>query len=110
MNHGAYTSDLPSVMSFIASRIPLNPTNYPPLQVLEAQHALAFNVSHSAMHLTKSLGALAAEVERAHHGGSMDKVALERAALKLFVNSLNLARVLGLTGDDILARLPEVVK
>jgi hypothetical protein len=60
-----------------------------------------FGVGHSVLHMMKSVGVIAGEVERFEHGGSMNRDALVAAVNKMLVNTLKLGAHLGMTGDDM---------
>ncbi len=104
------STDLKSLMDFINQRYRFNEQTYPGIAEPINAHGGRFAVNHSVLHMNKSLGAIAAQVEAADHGGEMDEAALETATTKMLVNVLKLASELGLTAEDLAAAVPEVMK
>ena len=55
--------------------------------------------------MMKSTAVVAAEAEKADHGGKVDMAALETAVVKQLVNTLKLASHMGLTSSDLVASI-----
>ena len=105
----APTPDLASLMTFIGEGFPFTQEHYPHADLRNPSFTLAFAVSHSAKHMAKSTGKIAAESEEWDHGGIMNEEALKVATTKMLINALNLARMLEMTPEEIAARVPEVM-
>lgn len=113
----APASDLSSLMAFIGERYTFTEEHYPTLgrdygpsvNGLSDEERLHFIVRHSALHMMKSIGKIAAEAENADHGGLMNEEALKVATTKMLVNVLKLAEELGISGDDLAANVPNVM-
>ena len=101
------STDLAKVMSFIGACYTFTPEHYPSLEGVTPDQKKSFAVSHSVHHMCKSMGKLAAECERHDHGGVMSDAALEKGAVKMFINAVKLIEELGLTAQDLADRVPE---
>lgn len=91
-------SDLAQLMVKIDLGYQFTNAKYPALNE-ENEHE--FSINHSLLHMNKSLGVMAAEVEKADHGDKMDHSELVLATQKQLVNVLKLACHLGITVPDI---------
>lgn len=67
-----------------------------------------FAVRHSALHMMKSLGAIASEAESADHGDAINVPRLATICRKELVNILKLAAVLGITAGDLIDDIVQV--
>lgn len=104
------STDLHVLMEYIGSRYTFTPEHYPILARLDETQKLAFAVSHSAHHLSKSLGKISAECEAFDHGGELKREALEEATVKMFINILKLAEELDMSAADLCSKVPEFMK
>jgi hypothetical protein len=104
--------DLKKLMGHIAKVWECGVERYPALRNMGPNERRNFLVNHSLLHVTKTLGKLAAACEDYDHkGSSASRVQeAEDAAIRLFVNSLKLAQEAGLTAEDLLTRAPSFVK
>jgi hypothetical protein len=75
--------------------------SYPSLKYTDVNETFVFGLSHSLLHITKSVGILAAELEGYDHGGSVNRQLLEEITLKQLVNFLKLASHLGITASQV---------
>ena len=105
----APTPDLASLMSFIGERYTFTEENYPGFDALSVYDRTVFAVRHSAMHMMKSTGKIAAEAEKADHGGEMSPEDLKTATTKMLVNVLKLAEELGISAEELAANVPLVM-
>jgi len=107
----APTADLSSLMAFIGERYTFDKKHYPGFNqiLLSPEQQLAYVVRHSALHMMKSTGKIAAEAEAADHGGLMNENDLKIATTKMLVNVLKLAEELGMSGDDLAEYVPRVM-
>ncbi len=104
----APTTDLSSLMAFIGERYTFTQDHYPNIDTSPEAKRI-FAVRHSALHMMKSTGKIAAEVEAADHGGNMDLKALRVATNKMLVNALKLAEELDMTAQDLADGVPQVM-
>ncbi|HEX2792735.1 MAG TPA: hypothetical protein VHO23_03415 [Candidatus Paceibacterota bacterium] len=104
----AQKSDLSSLMAFIGERYTFTQEHYPDLDISSRAKQI-FAVRHSALHMMKSTGKIAAEAESADHGGEMSAENLKTATTKMLVNVLKLAEELGISGDELAANVPNVM-
>ncbi len=91
------STDLGVLMRLIGERYQFTPEHYPELiRLTTDEQRTAFAVKHSALHMMKWVGAIAAQGESSDHGGEMDFDALRIATAKMLVNTLVLAKELGM--------------
>lgn len=102
--------DLSALMEFIGARYEFTEEHYPGIGQLSPEERLHYAVRHSALHMMKSTGAIAAEAEAADHGGDMDPDKLKTATTKMLVNVLKLAEELGISGHELAANVPNVMR
>lgn len=104
------TTDLGSLMSFIGEGFPFTQDHYPNADLSTPERIRAFAVRHSSAHMAKTGGRIAAEAEEYDHGGAMDEEVLKVAATKMFVTAVNFARALGMSPEELVGRVPVVMK
>ncbi|HKP14125.1 MAG TPA: hypothetical protein VJZ91_18530 [Blastocatellia bacterium] len=97
--------DLSGLLELVATSWPFDEANYPPLAGATDEQRLHFALTHVMIHQQKSLGALAALVDRADHGQPLDLSEAEPMVWKMLVNALRLAGLAGLSA----ARLAELI-
>lgn len=95
---------LDPLIEFISKRYRFDGDSYPELRG-RPEKTFVFGISHSAHHMMKSTAVVAAEAEKADHGGKVDMAALETAVVKQLVNTLKLASHMGLTSSDLVASI-----
>ena len=78
---------------YIAERYVYNAKNYPALANLTIEQGRNFAVTHSILHVQKSMTKIARECYRE---ASLDKVILKEACTKMFINILKLAEILSI--------------
>lgn len=105
-----FNSDLTVLMEFIKTGFPFTPERYPNGDLSTSEKIRAFAVRHSAVHIAKTCGQIAAEAERYDHGGTMDTEQLKVATTKMLINVLNLANALGMTPEELAQRVPKVMR
>ena len=103
-------SDLQELIDLIGERYVFTTEHYPIMGKMNIEQRRAFIVDHIAKHMMKSLGRIAAQVEAADHGGKIDQVGLEEAAVKMVINALTLIDVLGFSAVSIRSKVPELMK
>lgn len=103
------STDLSSLIESITSIYTFNEKNYPGYDALSDEQKVLFALRHSALHMMKSVGKIAAEAESGDHGGKTDPASLEIATAKMLVNTLVLAKILGLSGEDLATLVPKVM-
>lgn len=103
-------TSLDKVMTYITERYRFNDETYPGFSKLTMEEKRRFAINHSILHMNKSIGKLAAEVESLDHGGGMDEEALRVATVKMFVNTLVLAERLGMDDEQLAGAVPGVMK
>ncbi len=104
-------TDLASLIEYIHSLYQFTPQNYPALGHLPGDMRPTFVASHALMHMQKSIGALATQVEAADHSGMQPpQKNLREPLLKLMLNCLKLGAEIGLTEHDIVTGIPPLMK
>jgi len=106
-------STLESLMGHIAAVWVCDPERYPALAGMDDAQRRMFLVKHSLLHVSKTVGKVAAVCEDFDHAGvkgAESAAALQDGVVKLFVNALKLAEETGLSAEDLLRRAPEFVK
>lgn len=101
---------LQPMIDLIARTYPFDGTVYPSLAQASPSDIRAFAVRHSVLHMSKSLGKIAAFAEEEDHGGVGDVALLREATVKMLINTLRLAEVLGMTAEDIEREVPMCLK
>ena len=97
--------DLDTLMAAIEKGFAFTPEKYPAMARCSTdREARLFAIDHILKHLQKNLGAIAAQSEAADHGGPVDVEAFKTASGKIIINTFNLARILGLTPERLIAR------
>ena len=107
---GMQSTDLISIMKHIGKRYTFTADHYPILSLLNHDQKMAFTVSHSAHHMSKSLGKISAECEAFDHGGELNKATLEEATVKIFISVIKLAEELGMTAADMCEKIPTYMR
>ena len=93
--------DLAHVMELVCAKWQFNAETYPELQGVTEEEAIRkFAIRHVALHQMKSLCKAAAFSEVSDHGGELDSKELEELAVKMLVNTLRLADLIGLTPES----------
>lgn len=93
--------DLGDLMTHIGLTWPYDEKNYPGFDALDERGRRAFMAKHSLLHMNKSLGKIAKEVESADHGQKLDEQMLRIATAKMLVNVLKLAYELHMKPEAI---------
>jgi hypothetical protein len=101
-------SELSDLIRTVAERFESNASVYPALALLDEEQKRGFTISHSVLHMSKTVGRLAAECESFDHGGSLNVAALREATVKMLVNTLKLADDLQMTADELTAGIGRV--
>jgi hypothetical protein len=94
-------STLAELINDVEHRFNNSAKEYPRIPLANGDEKLAFLVSHSAHHMYKVIGQLAAECEAYDHGGSLDLDKMKTATAKMLVNVLKLSSDLGLTPEAL---------
>ena len=98
-------------MGYIQGRYTFTEAGYPALRHLPDELRANFVLSHVIAHTLKSIGSIATLAEAADHSGEAPAAeALREPVLKLVMNSLRLAREIGLTADDVIGGIPALMK
>ena len=104
--------DLQDLMDYIEKRYVFSPENYPRMRTMSAIKRFVFAVNHSHLHMSKSLGVIAAVLEGHDHanGGVMNVGDIKIATAKMLINTLKLAQELGMSADDLVALTEQSMK
>ncbi len=74
---------------------------------LDTTDPYKFGVNHSALHMMKSVGVIAGEVEAFEHGKGMNHDTLVLATNKMLANVLKLAAHIGVSGTQLAEYIDE---
>ncbi len=99
--------DLDTLIAFIAEHFRFDADTYPELAGQNAEQRLRFAVRHSALHFAKTAGKIAAVSEDSDHGEELDLEELRRHVPKALINTLRLAELVHLSGDDLVRAIRE---
>ncbi len=104
-------TNLQQIMDFIESKYVFSEENYPSLKGWSEAQRQAFAITHSVLHMNKSVGRIAGECESYDHGGDGPNNAIVReATVKMLINTLKLAEELGMTAEDLAKAIPVVMR
>ena len=103
-------ADLQETMDAIASAFVYDETSYPALADRTSEQRQQFALQHSLLHIQKSLGRIAAELETADHGGKANAFKFKEAAIKQVINVLHLATLLGISAEDLHDVIPSYLR
>ena len=93
--------NLQELMDFIGAHWKFTSENYTGFSELSGHHKALFPLKHSILHINKSVGYLSTEAEKADHGDEADTRKLEIATAKLLATTLNLAKHLGMSAEQL---------
>ena len=99
--------DFQTLRHELKTRYPFSGDRYPELRAASTEQLKQFARRHLLLHLTKSLGKLATQVEVVDHGGSDDIAVTEEALVKLVLNALRYAQIEEFPEERLLERIPE---
>lgn len=92
---------LDELLKKTAAALPYSAAHYPALGRASAEEQTVFALRHSALHLSKTAGELAALSEASDHGCPIDTDAFRLVALKAVVNAMRLSVSAGVQPRDI---------
>ena len=101
---------LNGLMEVIGNHWRFDGQNYRGYDQLDKRGKQLFPLKHTVLHYNKSLGALAAEAEKADHGDPVDNEALRVATTKMLATTLNLANHLGMTPRELAEAAETIVR
>ncbi len=104
------SSNIASAMKHIGKHYTFTSEYYPILDQLSPTQRKMFAVNHNHLHMSKSLGKIAAECEVFDHSGTINHAALEKATVKMFINTLKLAEELGMSASDLCSKVPKFTR
>jgi hypothetical protein len=102
--------DIDTLIAFVAAHHQFNGEKYPELLEKDEKQRLIFALRHTALHFSKTAGKIAAVSERVDHGEDIDVDELRINTSKALANTLRLAELIGLSGDDLVHSLEENYK
>jgi hypothetical protein len=98
---------LNELIAFIAERFRFEAPAYPSLAGKTAEECLVFGIQHNALHVAKTAGKIASVMESVDHGGSLDAEELRKHVSRSLINTLRLAELVGLTGEEMVRAVEE---
>jgi hypothetical protein len=98
---------LNEALTFVSEKYKETETEYPELRGLSDAEKIKFSIRHCVLHSAKITGKLAAISEGTDHGSPIDMEKVRGFAVKEMINALTLASRIGLSGDELLNRIPQ---
>lgn len=104
-------AQLEELMEYISVQWKFTPKNYPILEKLSKIEREDFALGHIVKHMQKSLGKIASYSEAIDHNDEPSAGDFPKGAtVKMIVNALRLATILGISADDIIETIREFSK
>jgi len=97
-------------MKFIVESHPIDNDHYPDADLGTDAKRRIFGIGHLLLHMNKSTGVIAGQLEGCDHGCDLSHEELRVAIVKMVVNSLRMAELAKLTPEEIVRLIPEVIK
>jgi hypothetical protein len=98
-----------SLIRYIANTHKFTAEKYPELNGTTNEQALLFAINHSALHMSKTTGKIAAYCEDRDHGDQGNLEELKTNTAKQLINTLRLAELLGLDEEELTKRITSVL-
>ena len=102
--------ELNEVIRLIAEKYPFNEEKYPELKNANKKEVLKFAIRHSALHFSKTTGKISAISEDADHGEEINIDELKKQSAKSLINTLRIAELLNMSGEDLIKLIEEQYK
>lgn len=102
--------DLDTLIAYIAEHFTFDEETYPELRGASEEERLAFAIRHSALHMSKTAGKIAAVSEDVDHGRELDMESLRENTMKSLINTLRLAELVGMSGNDLVQAIEKKYK
>lgn len=99
--------EIDALISLIAKHFPFHAEVYPELRDKDEKQHLVFALRHSALHFSKTAGKIATVSEDVDHGEGIDREEIRKQVPKALINTLRLAELVGLSGDDLIRMIEE---
>src|SRR3989344_1331344 len=94
--------DIDRLIKFTAKHFIFDEKTYPELANVSDKQRLMFAIRHSALHLAKTSGKIAAIGEAIDHSKEVDMAQLKTDIPKVLITVLRLAEVIGMSENDII--------
>jgi NTP pyrophosphatase (non-canonical NTP hydrolase) len=94
-------TDMDQLMDIIRTHWKFNAESYPEIAGMSEEQRQVFAIRHAIIHFAKTAGKAIAVVEGMDHGGSLDAEELKAQTGKMFINTLMMAQLLNLSGEDL---------
>ena len=102
--------ELDRLIQFVGKLFVFDEKKYPELTGASDKERFDYGVRHSALHLAKFGGKVAAVSEDVDHGGEGDIEELRKAVPRLLITVLKLADLLGMSEADLIRAIEEKYK
>lgn len=99
--------DIDRLIKFTAKHFVFDDKTYPELANASDEQRFIFAIRHSALHIAKTSGKIAAISEALDHGKEVDIAQLKTDIPKAFVTILRLAEVIRMSENDIVRAIEE---
>lgn len=106
------TQSFQEVVAYIGNNWHCDETKYPVMEKMSDEQRLMFVINHLVLHMSKSVGKIAAQCESFDHGNDIYRVnrdELELLAAKMVINVLQFSHVLGMDGEKIIQAVHNIL-
>lgn len=100
------------LLSYIKVHWHCDETKYPLMQQMSDEQKLMFVINHLVLHMSKSVGKIAAECENFDHGNDFYRVnrpELNILAAKMLINVIQFAQTLDMTSESLIAETKKIL-
>jgi hypothetical protein len=94
-------ASLDTLISFIEKNYPFTEISHTALAGATDEEKKVFAIRHLALHFGKTAGKVLAVLEDYDHTKNLDTASLKEDVPKALINTLRLAKLIGMTEDDI---------
>lgn len=99
--------NLQDIQNLVVEKYRFDTKTYPELEGADDSQIDAFAIRHSALHMMKSVGEIAAYAEAEDHGKPIPIGRVEEAVWKQFINVLRLADIVGMDAQTLTQKIVE---
>lgn len=103
-------NEIDRLIALVAKYFTFDAKAYPELAGKDEKQTLAFALRHSALHFSKTAGKIAAVSEDIDHGEEIEIDKIRKNTVKALMNTLRLAELVGLSGQDLVQSVEENVQ
>lgn len=102
--------NIDELIEFISKHFVFDDKTYPELKGKDSVQIKYFAIRHSALHFAKTAGKISSFSEDVDHGGAEDLEELKKNISKSLINTLRLAELVGMSGEDLIKAIEDKYK